>query len=275
MIVKASGERELFSSDKLLTSLLKAGVSREIAEDVMKKIQPLLREGMTTKDLYRQAFGLLKKESTGLAARYGLKQAIYALGPSGFPFERFVSHILANQGYATKVGVTLRGRCVTHEVDVEAVLSGRHIMVECKFHNQQGVKTNVKTTLYIKARFDDIREADHAKGTVRIHEGWLVTNTKLTSDAVAYAACSGIKAIGWGYPSKGNLQDLIEKSGLHPLTCLTTFTPDEKKRLLDRGTVLCREIGSEELTAVGVSGLRAARVRKEIDELCKTSKHLV
>ncbi|MCC6563755.1 restriction endonuclease [Candidatus Uhrbacteria bacterium] len=269
-LIKASGEREPFREEKLISSLERAGASPKLARDIAKAIRPDLRDGMSTRELYRLAFRRLRKEGGGLAARYNLKQAIFALGPSGFPFERFVSRIFSERGYSVEVGKTLRGRCVTHEVDVVATKDRKHLMVECKFHNQQGFKTNVKTSLYVKARFDDIRDADAPGHEPRIHEGWLVTNTRLTSDAVAYASCSGIRAVGWSHPKSGSLQDMIEESGLHPLTCLTSLSVGQKRQALEQGSVLCRDIERDPdlLSKIGLSVAESGRVLTEIKDVC-------
>jgi len=49
-----------------------------------------------------------------------LKKAILQLGPTGYPFERFVGELLKYQGYEAKVGQIVQGNCVQHEVDVVA-----------------------------------------------------------------------------------------------------------------------------------------------------------
>ena len=48
--------------------------------------------------------------------------------------------------------------------------------------------------------------------------------------------------IGWNYPEKGNLQDMIEDEGLHPVTCLVSLTDADKRFLLEQRIVLCSEI---------------------------------
>ena len=83
------------------------------------------------------------------------------LGPSGFPFEKFVAAIIKEEGYQTEVGVIVQGACVTHEVDVVATTDHQHIMVECKYHNQQGRVNDVKIPLYIQSRFLDIEKQHH------------------------------------------------------------------------------------------------------------------
>ena len=43
--------------------------------------------------------------------------------------------ILKEQGYSVKVGEIVKGKCVTHEVDVIALADHHHFMIECKYHN--------------------------------------------------------------------------------------------------------------------------------------------
>lgn len=270
-IVKRSGEREPFSEAKLRRSLEKARASPAMIDNIVHNIHRELKEGMTTSEIYQHAFSLLKKYQAPIAARYSLKQAIMDLGPEGHFFERFVGELVKSRGFAIEVGKVVEGFCVAHEVDVVGEKAGHHIMVECKFHNSLGLKSDVKVALYVQARFEDIErkwksQPDHGE---KFHEAWLVTNTKLTSDAIRYAACIGMKAIGWSYPNRDNLQNLTEQSGLHPLTCLTSLNGSQKRRLLNEGAILCKDlIGKLDLLrSVGVGQEDIPKVTKEIDEL--------
>jgi hypothetical protein len=244
-ITKTSGEKELFSGDKLRSSLSRSGADEKLINKVSAYIEKEVERGVlsTTQDLYKHAFKMLRKESRMVASRYYLRRAIMELGPSGHPFENFLARILASDGYATSVGVTVSGACVDHEIDVVAEKNGNSVMIECKFHNQQGIKSDVKTSLYIQARFEDISKKNHSDRAEKgFNEVWLVTNTKLTGDAIRYARCVGMKAIGWSYPSVGNLQDLVEASGLHPVTCLAELNRGQKHYLLNAGIVVCKDI---------------------------------
>ena len=272
-IVKASGERERFSERKLRRSLEKSRASPELIEEVVKHIKRELKDGMRTADIYRHAFSLLRKRYPLSAARYSLKKAIMELGPSGHPFERFVGELLKTQGFSVEIGKIHKGFCVSHEIDVVAEKDNRHIMVECKFHNQPGIKSDVKVALYVQARFEDIEKQwkirpGHGQ---KFHEAWLVTNTKLTNDAIQYANCVKMKAIGWNYPAKESLQNLIEKSGLHPLTCLTTLSRFQKRHLLDQGLILCKDVSQNKnlLKSMGINEPKITQIFEEIDKLCQ------
>lgn len=267
-IIKASGEKELFSDQKLRRSLVRVGASPTLISKIVRHIKSELREGMTTSEIYRHAFSVLHQNQRPAALRYNLKKAIMDLGPSGYPFEMFIGKLLENQGYKTKVGRIIKGFCVSHEIDVIAQKGNQNIMVECKFHNQPGIKTDVKVALYVQARFEDIKKI---KKDIRFNEAWLVTNTKLTKDAVKYCHCAGIKAIGWSYPKKGNFQEIIENSGLVPLTCLTTLNTYQKRRLIEKRIILCREINPNFLKKLNIPDSKIKQIISEVQKIgCKS-----
>lgn len=272
LIVKASGEQEEFSEEKLRASLQRSYASPEIIEEIIKHVKKELRKGITTHEIYRHAFSLLKKKSRPLAGRYHLKRAIMELGPAGYIFEKFTGEILRASGFSVKVGKIVSGFCVNHEIDVVAEKLEKHMMIECKFHNSQGIKSDVKVALYIKARFDDIEKKwNRQKSSVqKFHQAWLVTNTKLTSDAIKYASCVGMKTVGWNYPPDESLQKMIERSGCHPITCLTTLNHSKKRLLLDRNVILCRDLISKNhiLKLVGIGSSQSSKVINEAKELC-------
>lgn len=243
LITKANGETEPYEPRKLRQSMRRAGANAVIVDQIADEVEDELYDGITTKEIYRQAFKKLKKESTTTAGRYQLKQAILQLGPTGYPFEHLVAALFKHQGFRTDVGVMVQGVCVQHEVDVIATRDHHQIMVECKFHNRQNRTSNVQVPLYIDARFRDIQRRQQEEGTeYPIKESWIVTNTRFTSDAVDYGTCRGLHLISWDYPEEGSLKRMIDKAGLHPVTTLTPLSNKEKQMLLDEDIVLCRTI---------------------------------
>jgi hypothetical protein len=272
-IIKANGERSIYEPKRLLNSLLKSGAAREEANEIVNIISSDLYPGISTKKIYRKAFNLLKSKSRFLAARYNLKNAIMQLGPSGYPFEKFIGQLLKYQGYSIEVATIVQGKCVAHEVDVIAQKDDQHFMIECKYHNQPGTVSDVKIPLYINSRFIDVAEQWQTlpghKG--KFHQGWVVTNTRFTLDAIQYGACAGLRLIGWDHPSKGSLKDLIDTLGLYPVTCLTSLTIAEKKALLERNIVLCHELRSNEtvLIELGIRPPKLKAILDECDNLCK------
>lgn len=273
LITKASGEIAKFSESKLRSSLQRAGASSDQIDGIIDGVTEKLYEGITTKKIYRLAFNLLKESSRHLAAKYHLKQAIMELGPSGYPFEKYIGEILRYQGYEIKVGVVVQGRCVQHEVDVIAQVDHQQLMIECKYHNQPGIFCDVKVPLYIHARFKDVEtQWIQSQGQeTKLYQGWVVTNTRFSSDAIQYGTCAGLKLIGWNYPAKGSLKDQIDTLGLYPITCLTSLTKNEKQDLLDKKIVLCKEIDQNRklLEQIGVKPSRIDIILQETHLLCK------
>ncbi len=266
LVEKASGAREPFSEPKLERSLRMAGASSKLVQRVMDKVRREIHPKMTSRKLHQIAFQLLKKESRYLAARYNLKRAMMSLGPSGYPFEKVVGALLEKQGYESKVGVFMQGKCVSHEVDVVATKSSRRLLVECKYHNHDGIKCDVKVPLYVYARSLDLANNSSAEW---FNEFWLVTNTKFTTDAIKYGECAGLKLLSWDYPEGKNLRQLIEKEELHPITCLTTIKSGQKKNLLKHSVVLCHEIAEnpDVLRKHGFKEPAINRILKEVTEL--------
>lgn len=271
LITKTTGALVPFSEEKLRLSMQRSGADEITIDEVVEDIKPKLYEGISTKKIYRMAFGLLKNRSKQVAAKYKLKTAIMELGPSGYPFENFIGEIMKHLGYQTAVSQIIPGECVNHEIDVFAQHNNTWCMVECKYHNQSGTMSDVKIPLYIQARFKDVEKKwKELPGHEKInHEGWVVTNTKFTSDAIKYGTCAGLRLLSWDYPKEKGLKDLIDESGLYPLTCLTTLTKIEKQRLLDMRVVLCSDIVEDQtlLEKIGIKGSRIVSILKEVDHL--------
>lgn len=243
-IVKASGEREVFSKDKLCRSLLRSGVKPILAKKVCWNVAKTIAENASSRDVLNIATGLLKKENRLFAARYNLKRAIMELGPTGFPFEEYIGEILRAYGYQIKVDQIINGFCVKHEVDVVAEKGTERFYIEAKYHNRRGVVSDVKVTLYIHSRFLDIKKWVEASDSANGHtlRSWLITNTRWTADAIHYAQCSGLKLSGWRHPSDGGLEKMIEQKGLYPITMLPSLNRRAKDTLYKKKIMMAGNI---------------------------------
>jgi len=268
IIRKQSGEKEAFDPDKLRASLRRAGASPRLAREVEKSISPMLEDGMTTSAVYRKAFQVLRKLQRATAARYSLKKAIMELGPSGYPFEHFVGQLLAHMGYKIEVGRVVKGQCISHEVDVVAHNDHQQFMVECKYYNSQGKYCNVRVPLYIHSRFKDIEGRWKSTPGLekRSFHGWVFTNTRFTGDAMEYARCVGLRMVSWDYPPKEGLKDMIQQTGLFPVTVLTHLTRKQKQELLEQEIVLCRQLHRRQ-GVLDQLGLKPGVKKKVIDEI--------
>ena len=145
--------------------------------------------------------------------------------------------VLRFYGYRTKYNQFVFGRCVEHEVDIIAERNNKKYMIECKYHTQSGVKSDVKVSLYVYARFLDLKEK-HG-----FDEGVLITNTQFTTEAVKYADCVGLKIIGWKSPNaRASLQYYVESKKLYPVTVLSSLTRYLSNRFREDGVVLIQDL---------------------------------
>lgn len=274
ILQKRSGEKEAFDVEKLRYSLQRSGADKSVVEKTIAKVEAMLYDGVTSKDIYKKAFAILLKASRPAAARYDLKKAIMALGPTGFPFEKYIAALFQEYGYTTQTGLKIKGKCVQHEVDVIAENETEYLMMECKFHSQHNYVSNIKQALYVDARFKDIRKELDIRSTKpdKKFKGWLVTNTKLSSDAQQYGMCTGLGLMSWNFPKNESLRDRIDNTGLHPITAITTLSGKEKEQLLQQMIVLCRDLCKqpEALKAIGIKEKRVHRIVEEAKAICET-----
>lgn len=282
-ITKEDGEVEQFEPRKLEESLVRSGALQTTADKIVRTVMNDLKAGVcdpnsnlgavcTIHQIYHKAFDMLKETSRAAAARYSLRRSIMEFGPTGFPFEEYVAAIFKAKGYETLTGQMVFGGCVPHEVDVIAWNKEKLIMAEVKYHNEHAGKSDLKTALYIKARYDDLKDNLYEYGGFsprKIDDWYLITNTKFTETAVTYAGCKGLKLISWSYPDHGNLLDMIEETKLHPVTCLTTLTDGEKRDLLAKDIVLCKTIYEKRqlLNEIGYSDEKIFKVMEEIGQI--------
>lgn len=277
-IIKANGEKEIFAPSKLENSLKRSGADKKSIDKVLTKITNKLKDGMKTSDIYVDAFNILKSEDKTKASKFSLKKAVAGLGPQGFVFEDFIGAIFRKLGYKILLRQHIQGLCVSHEVDLIAQNEEKFIMSEIKFHNRQGIKSDLKVILYVKERFDDIAKGEFYRNIdkgLKI-ENWLITNTKFTSQTILYAECNpDINLMSWNYPSNFNLYQLIEKSGLYPITVLVTLSGNDKKRFLESGILFCKDLLKGGLLIFdhnNISKEKAEGVLREINKLLKDNK---
>lgn len=244
VIVKADGAKEEFDPERLIISLMRAGAGEYTAKRITDTISKTIIPGSASHDIYSRAFTLLRKEGRPVAARYALRRALLELGPSGHPFEDFISHLYRAEGWQVETRKVMQGKCVQHEVDFYAshAEQNEYIAAELKYHNDPGYKTDLKIALYVKSRFDDIFACDESARSCPINRGLLVTNTKFTSEAIAYAECSGVELLGWGYPANNNLFMRMSKAKVYPVTALTGLSRSEKRMLIENGIVTVNEV---------------------------------
>jgi hypothetical protein len=266
-VTKIDGTTEQYDEEKIRASATRVGVPASLQDQMLVSIRDRLYDGIKTNEI----FGMIKEylrhsELPYLATKYNLKTALSELGPSGYPFEKYVALLLTDIGYHTQINQTIMGGCVPHEIDVLASKDNITYFIEAKFHKNASQRTDVRITLYIKARYDDLKTT-WKMGNIR---PWIVTNTRFSTDAIKYGECQNIKLTSWGYPKGEGIMDLIEHTGLHPITMLEGLNSGDKLRLLTAGVVTCRQLKDPKNHSL-VSRDFLEKVLPDLDKICASS----
>ncbi len=266
LVTKIDGTKEVYNEEKIRTSATRVGVPDSLQSEMLVSIRDRLYDGIKTSEIFAMVKEFLRNSNVSyLANKYNLKDALSQLGPSGYPFEKYIATLLSEVGYHTQTNQTLMGSCVPHEVDVLAAKDNITYFIEAKFHKNHTQRTDIRVALYIKARYDDLSTAWKLGKT----RAWIITNTRFSTDAIKYSECQNIRLTSWGYPKGEGIMDLIEHTGLHPITILDDLSQSDKMRLLSSGIVTCRQLldpASHHL----VSHEFLTNVLPQLTQLCQT-----
>jgi hypothetical protein len=251
-VVNLRGEKEPFSFRKVYQSARNAGASKELALEIAKEIEKEIFDGISTSQIFERIFELLLKKSARSAIKFNLKRAIEKLGPTGFPFEKFVAKIFEFEGFEVKTNQIIPGFCVDHEVDFLAKKENLVYLGECKFRQEPGGRVDLKAALANFASFLDIQKGKFLNSKLE-YKSILVTNAKFTKEATKYSECVGVKLLGWRYPKGSGLEFLIEKNQIYPVTILPSVTSPIAKELISQGIVLVKEIFEKKFKEIKIS----------------------
>lgn len=272
-ILKAGGFVEPFSIIKLRNSLVKSGLSAKRCNDICDQIKNEISEGSNTGQIYKKAFKLVKESSPIATAHYSLKKSLFLLGPEGHHFEIYVEKYFQRLGYSTESRKIYQGKFIKHEIDVIGNLNGKFFFAECKFHNHSGIKNDVKVALYVKARWDDLKQGPFGKD---LKSFYLVSNTSFTHDAIAYSKGTGLNLLGINMPFEDSFFDQIKRLKLFPITTLRRLPKSFRKILLNKEKVIAFELIKEGklLKDIGMSENEINMLFEEIRILCGNEENL-
>jgi len=271
-ITKADGTQEFFKVEKLRRSLRRAGAQPAEINDIIAEVDGTLFDGIKTQEIYRNAFALLRENQPASAARYSLRRALFNLGPTGFPFEKFLGRLFETDGYSTRTGIIIEGKCAAHEIDIAAYKADHSFVGEAKFHSRPGIKSDLQVAMYSYARLMDLKEARICSDDVcGVKEFWLITNTKFTSTARKYGTCVGLKMLSWDYPKNNNLHDRIQRAGVYPITVLQSLSTSQKETLIARDIILCVDLLKNEqmVRHLHLPKRKREALMREVVEICK------
>ena len=140
-------------------------------------------------------------------------------------------------------------------------------------HSDANAVSNVKIPLYINSRFLDIQKQwnTNSKNTTHLKQGWLVTNTRFTIDAINYAKCVGLTLLSWDYPLNNGIKDNIDSFDLYPITTLINLSKDEKTTLISKDIILVKELYENKivLEKMQITSDRIVKILNEVKELYK------
>jgi len=262
-VIKSTGVLERFDHKKIYNTIRAAGGSKKLASSSVKEIKSKFKKNSSSEEILKFLVGYLKQEP-GVSQRYNLKRAIMALGPTGFPFEKFFARVLEYYGYKTTVDNKLKGKKIIQEVDIVAE-KDKKWMIEAKFHNETGTITKLHPALYTYARFLDL-------GSYNFDFPWLVTNTKCSKDAIEYSKGVNLKITSWNYPVNENIQSLVGNKKAYPITILTNIKNDEVNKFYDANLVIAKDLLSLDLTRlsrrVKIDEKRLTKIVEEVKEIC-------
>ncbi|MDO8425266.1 MAG: ATP cone domain-containing protein [bacterium] len=270
MIVKASGDYAPLDIRKLERSVRHVGASKSLARGVAQDVARDVRDGMTTRQIHALVLRALRqRRERSTEVRYSLKEAMRRLGPAGYDFEHYVAAVLRAHGYDAYLPPLMPGMAVEHEVDVIARKGSMTAMVEAKYRNAPGIYVRLKDIMATWARYEDLREAyRHGKHTTKLTACWVVCNTKVTGDGIAFGEYKGMRIIGWEYPKGAGLQQLVIEKHLYPVTVLRSVSTVMRTAFANAGLIVCHDIAGmptrELMTRTGLSQQAIDRVQREV-----------
>ena len=149
----------------------------------------------------------------------------------------------------------------------KTALFNRVYMIECKYHNEAGIRCGLKNTLCVWARFLDLKQGRRQGHGKKFDYPWLMSNTKFSNAAIEYAECKQIRLLGWRYPKKAGLEYLIEKEKVYPITVLRGLDRFSRDRLFSKNIILCQDLVSiNKSTIMKKTGIKDKKLTGLINE---------
>lgn len=236
-VVKRNGRIESYDRQKIRSSLLKC-TGPAVAERVIAELEGSITGRVNSSEIHERIKKILWRHDPAGAVRYQLRESMMKLGPAGYNFEDFYARIVREMGHEPLVRQRLSGRCVIHELDVIYSDAGGKRFAEMKYHNEFGIYTGLKEALYTYMRLLDLNEANHGFAGAE-----LVSNTKVSDDAIDFAKCRGMGIIAWKYPPDSGLEVMIERMKLYPVTSFEELIGEGRvRKLMSEGVITVKDL---------------------------------
>jgi hypothetical protein len=242
-VINLRGEKEPFSLKKVFRSARRAGASEKLAKDIALIIEKQVYPGIKTTEIFQKVKILLRKGDPKAELRFNLKEAMRKLGPSGFPFEKYIGDIFSTLGFKVFLNQKIHGLYAKHEIDFLAEKNKLLYIGECKFRIHPGERIDLRVVLAVYARFLDLKEGNYFQKFEECNiKPILVTNAKFSSQAIKYSQGVGIDLLGWNYPKNKGLEKIIENKKLYPITILPSLTGYLMEVFASRKMMLVQDI---------------------------------
>jgi hypothetical protein len=165
-------------------------------------------------------------------------------------------------GFEPMVRQRLSGRCVIHELDVVYSDKSGKKFAEMKYHNQYGIYTGLKEAMYTYMRLLDLNEGKQGFAGAE-----LVSNTKVSDDAIGFARCRGMGIIAWKYPPGRGLEVVIEEMKLYPITSFEGLLGElQVRKLMSQGFITVKDV---------VHAYREGQLGSEFREVYEISRDIL
>jgi hypothetical protein len=268
-VTKANGSKQLFDKQKIVQTCLRMGLNREVALEVAQQVEEKLYEGITTQEILQIVFALIHKHKPAVKHLFDLKHGISLMEPKP-EFEVFVRVLLAHSGFQVKPNTILRGLCGEHEVDAIANKDGLTYFVEAKHHVNYHALTGLDESRIARAIIEDVADG-YKRGTteVKIDRAMIVTNTRYSEHAIIYGRCRDILQVGWTSPEGFGLRDIVEKYKLYPLSCLRGVSTETRRRLVEAGIVLMKQLLEQDTRYIG----RKIGSKETVSSIMEKARH--
>lgn len=241
-VTKYDGTKQLFNREKIIKTCIRLGASREISEEIAKKIEMNIYNEIETKKVLKMIFRQVSKYKPVIKHIISLRASLSLL-KSRPDFEQYIQILLSEYGYEVTPNQIVKGKCVEHEVDAIVGKNGETYIVEVKHHRNFHARTGLDETRIARAILEDVNEGfELGLNDLKIDKAMIVCNTKYSEHAKRYAECRGIPQIGWSSPPYGGLQTLIEEKKLYPITYLKGLKTADSEKLTAVGIILLRQL---------------------------------
>jgi hypothetical protein len=257
-VVNWAGEKEPFSWQKVFNSARRVGADEKLAKEIAQTIEKEAYPGIKTKEIFARVLQILNQKNPPLATIFNLKEALRRLGPTGFPFEKYVGRVLEEEGFKVELNQVINGFCTHYEIDFLAEKEGVLYIGECKYHQLPGLKVDLTVALANYARFLDIQKG--GKLGNRPLKSILVTNTKFSSQAIEYSECVGVSLLGWKYPPQRSLERIIDEKKLYPITIFPEIDNYLIKIFFKKGIILIGDLLGVEKNDLQKEGLSSEKI---------------